>query len=174
MAKDTSKDVEGQDQGQEDDGRLVAATAFSVGEDEYDDKSRLVGRADSYQKGEYVDTGNMPQEQVDYYVEQGILVTETEWVAKYKEKPRDHVDVNKAYPSPTAPWTTAQGAAATQQTQPELRREGDSNVQTTTSGQTPQERTVASGTEAKGAEGAGSEGPAADARKTSSSTTAKK
>jgi hypothetical protein len=168
MAKDTQQ--------KEEDGRLVATTAFSVGEDEYDDRSRLTKRADSYQKGEYVDTSGMEDAQRDYYVEQGILVTETEWVGKYKEQPVEHVDVNEAYPSPTAPWTTAQGAAATQQAQPEMRREGDPNVTTTTSGQTPEERTTAtrtasttSGTDTTG------DGPAADARKTSStSSTTKK
>jgi hypothetical protein len=154
------------DENKEQDGRLVSTTAFSVGTDEYDEKGNVTNKATSYQKGEYVDTGDMEEAQVDYYVEQGILVTETEWVGKYKEQPREHEEPSD-WPAPAGTMTTAQGAAATQTAQPELRREGDPRTTTTTSGQTPQERTAttrtASGT-AAGTDKSG-QGPAADARK---------
>lgn len=158
MAKDTSKDVEGQDQEKEDDGRLVATTAFSVDNV-------------SYQKGEYVETGSLEEEELGWYIEQGILWTETQWVGKYKTEPTEHEEKN-TFPRPQGTMTTAQGATAVQDTNPALRREGDTRVETTTSGQTPTERAAATGS---GAESSGSSGPAADARKTSStSTTTKK
>jgi hypothetical protein len=113
----------------EKDGRLVAVSSINV-------------EGVSYQKGEYVETAGLPKEELDFYVEQGVLWTESQWVGKYKEKPVDHVEP-KRFPPVAGTSTTAQAAAAVQTAQPALRREGDQRVETTTSGQAPDERKTA-------------------------------
>jgi len=113
----------------EEDGRLVATTGISID-------------GVSYQKGEYVNVSGLDQAEFDYYVEQGIFWTESQWVGKYKEKPVEHKEP-KSFPPVAGTSTTAQGAAATQTAQPALRREGDTRVESTTSGQTPEERKAA-------------------------------
>jgi hypothetical protein len=120
-----------QEEKKEKDGRLVAMSAIG-----------------SYQKGEYVDSGDFTKLELDTFTEQGILWTETQWIAKYKTEPVEHKDPapgpeGQFLGKPTAPLTTAQAATVVQDTNPALRREGDQRVETTQSGQTPDERKTA-------------------------------
>lgn len=163
MATQKDRDKSTEEQTPESDGRMVATSAINID-------------GVNYQKGEYVDTSSLPKAEFDYYVEQGVLWTETQWIGKYKEEPAEHEDEGDVFPKPQGTMTTAQGATAVQDSNPALRREGDPRVETTTSGQTPVERTAATASTTTGTESSGSASPAADARKTTttSSTSAAK